>query len=64
MNNYTNINIPSKYKHMIDTIYKDCDGYWVECAEGYWSSSMECGTIHEYTQREVLLALRDIERIK
>lgn len=61
MINKTNIKIPKKYHHMIDEIYEEKgNGYWVELSEGFVSLEMECGYIHEFTQKDVLLQLNFI----
>lgn len=34
--------------------FRDSDGYWVWLKPGYWSTNMECGTLHEYTVKELI----------
>jgi hypothetical protein len=37
----------------VDQFFKDSDGWWCWLKEGYISTEMECGTIHEQTVSEV-----------
>lgn len=63
-NNRTSLRVPRKYQHMVESIHhEECDGkrdYWLYTAKGYYSPEMECGTIHEFTQRDVLAYLRNV----
>lgn len=61
MKNQTTIIIPKKYQHMIDEIYHDSDGYWCYTAYGFYSPYMDCHTIHEDTQADILSRVRGIE---
>ena len=62
MKNSTTIKIPKKYQHMIDEVLKDQDGYWVYLKDGYYSPTLDCGTIHEDTIKDVLKEIRKIEK--
>lgn len=61
MKNNTKINVPKKYEHMIDEIYKDSDGYWVYSKASYMFPNTECHTAHEYTQAEILKEIRTLK---
>lgn len=62
MQNNSTIKVPKKYQHMIELIDDEgTEGYWVYTNHGYYSPDMECHTIHEYTQAEVLQKIRNIE---
>lgn len=61
MRNETTIKVPKKYEGMIELIEKDCDGYWAYAKEGYRFAGMECGTAHEFTQKELLAMIRTLE---
>lgn len=67
MKNSTTIKVPKKYQHMIGEIWTEDDGwsdwgpsYWVSIAEGFYSPDMECHTLHESTQKEILSLIRRI----
>jgi len=47
---------------MIDEVLKDQDGYWVYLKDGYYSPTLDCGTIHEDTIKDVLKEIRKIEK--
>lgn len=61
MINSTNIKIPKKYEHMIDSIYKDEDGYWAYSKNGHMFELMECHTAHEDTQAELLRVIKSLK---
>lgn len=61
MKNETNMKVPKKYHHMISEIYHDSDGYWCYTADGFYSPYMDCHTIHEDTQKQLLEVIRGIE---
>lgn len=62
MINNTNIKIPKKYNEMIEEIYYEGkeDGYWCVLKEGFISTDSECGTIHEWTVKDLLASLKSI----
>lgn len=61
MVNTSDVKVPKKYQHMLKEVYKDQDGYWGHCEEGYISSDTECGIIHEYSKSEFRSALRFLQ---
>ncbi|WP_163530861.1 hypothetical protein [Halobacillus ihumii] len=63
MKNETNIKVPKKYQGMIEIVENDGDGYWAIAKEGYYFGNMGYGvhTAHEYTQKEILAAIRTIQ---
>lgn len=68
MKNSTKIKVPKKYEHMIEEIWQEDDGwsergpsYWVTIADGFWSPQMQCHTLHESSQKEILELIRGIE---
>ncbi len=62
MKNNTSIKIPNKYKHMIDEVYKDSDGYWAYSKDGYRFISTDSHTAHGYTQAEFLDDIRSLAK--
>ena len=49
--------IPKKHHHMIDYISDERgygEGYWVYLKARYICADMECGTIHEYTIKDIV----------
>ncbi len=46
----------------VEQIFHDSDGWWVWLHDEYWSSNMECGTIHEMTIRECCEQMQYVER--
>ena len=69
MLNRTTLKVPKKYQPMINEIWQEDDGfsehgpsYWVAIADGYWSPDMQCRTLHESTQKEILMLIRNIEK--
>ena len=65
MKNSTNIKIPKKYENMIEEVFYEGkeNGYWIYLKDGYIHEEMECGTIHEYTQKDLLNTLRGIIKL-
>lgn len=65
MKNYTNIKIPKKYEKSISSVHYEGkeDGYWVYLRDGFISSETECSTIHEWTTKDLLNALKTIEGV-
>ena len=60
--------IPQKYHDAIIAAFVDSDGYWVwlDHEEGGWvayDGGEDCGTIHEYTIKELQAALKTIHRL-
>lgn len=60
MINNTTLKVPKKYHDMIEDIYKDIDGYWINLKEEFYSTGTGTNTIHEYTQKDVLKELKTI----
>ena len=62
MNNTTNIKVPKKYQHMLDTIeFEPAEGgYWAYAKEGYEFGCMTAHTAHEYNQKDMLDAIRTL----
>lgn len=62
MNNSTNIKVPKKYESFISEIYRDCDGYWAYCVNGYQFADMggACHIAHEDKQSELLKVIRSL----
>lgn len=58
MENNTNVKIPKKYHKMIKFVDKDCDGYWVSLQDDYINETTCTWTIHEYTVKDLLQALK------
>ena len=56
----TRYQIEQRYE--VDQIFQDSDGWWVWLKPGYWSSNMECGTIHEMTIKECCEQMVYVER--
>ncbi|TFG82819.1 MAG: hypothetical protein E4G74_02150 [Erysipelotrichales bacterium] len=48
--------------HAVDQMFRDSDGWWVWLKAGYWSTNMECGTIHEMTIGECCEQMQYVER--
>jgi hypothetical protein len=46
----------------VDQFFHDGDGWWCWLKPGYWSSNMECGTLHEDTIREVVEQFDYVEK--
>ena len=64
MINKTKMRIPKKYHVAIDEIMHDSTGYWIWLNEDYISTETGTHTIHEYRQKDVLLQLTTIKKIK
>ena len=52
---------PKKYESRVSSAESDMDGYWIHLKPGWYSPDMECHTIHEYTVKAALAALRRTE---
>lgn len=52
--------IPKKYRHTIESFYKDIDGVWLDLKEGYISTTTESTSIHEDTINQVRKELKTI----
>lgn len=61
MKNETTLKIPKKYESAIKEIYKDSEGYWVYAEKGYIFANTGCHTAHEYTQKDIMSAIRTLE---
>jgi len=48
--------------HRVDKFFHDSDGWWCWLKPGYWSTSMECGSIHEYTIKSIVQQFNSVER--
>lgn len=59
--NETTLRIPAKYAQHLVSATKDEEGYWIYCKAGYVFPSTGCQTAHEYTQKDILKAIREIE---
>jgi hypothetical protein len=62
MRNSTTIRVPQKYRHMIYSIYKDTEGYWVYLENGYYSHIVDKRIFHEKTIKDTLKEIRLIKR--
>ena len=40
-------------------IYKDSDGWWIHLEDGFICETLECGTIHEATLKDLFRQLND-----
>lgn len=54
--------IPKKYAPRVQEVFKDDDGYWIYLNRGWFWDDPGLHTIHEDTQRELLVQLRYTER--
>ena len=46
---------------LVQSLHSEDGWWWCHLIEGYWIPSMECGTIHESTIREVARLLKTAE---
>ena len=56
--------IPKSKRHMIESCWKDSDGYWITLKDGFNAGRMDvggCHTIHEDTIAELRYQIAGIE---
>ena len=58
--------IPEKLSGAVTNAFADSEGYWIwlDCEEGGWRAydhGSDCGTIHEYTIKDLREAIKTIE---
>ena len=61
------IKLIEEYKDVIDSVsreYNDGYDYWVYLKDGYICEPMECGTIHEYSIKEVKKMLKEVRKVE
>ena len=63
----TKIRIPKKYQAGLSEVYRDDDGIWGYCADGYYAAGMDgydaCHTIHEDNVADFMRQVRLIKSL-